>query len=68
GALFAALCMWLTFALLLLSLLGVAKPFYRRVASWRDLVLPGALAMILALVLIVGLSLLNGFQLATLGA
>ncbi|MCL2402979.1 MAG: DUF2085 domain-containing protein [Coriobacteriia bacterium] len=59
GAVIAAICIWITFSLLALVLLGILKPFYRKVENWRNLVIPGALAMILGLLLIAALSLFN---------
>jgi uncharacterized membrane protein len=66
GAVIAAFCIWATFTLLALVLLGVFKPFYRRVEGWRNLLVPGIIAAVLGLLLIMSFSLINAFQLAFL--
>ena len=66
GAAVAALCIWATFTLLALVLLGVFKPFYRKAEGWRNLVIPGIIAAVLGLLLILSFSLINAFQLAFL--
>ena len=59
GAAIAALCIWVTFALLFLVLLGVFKPFYRVVEGWKNLLLPGAIALVLSLLVIMIISVVN---------
>lgn len=61
GAIIAALSIWVTFALLGLIVLGVLKPFYRTAESWRNLLVPGIIALILGLLLVASLSLFNAF-------
>jgi len=66
GAVIAALAIWLTFTLLILTLLGMLKPFYRSVGTWKDLLIPGLIAVIIGLLLILGLAALNEGQIALL--
>ncbi|MCL2680593.1 MAG: DUF2085 domain-containing protein [Coriobacteriia bacterium] len=57
-AVIAALAIWATYAALALVLLGTRRPFYRSIASWRDGLLPLALAAIIGLALILALAFL----------
>jgi len=59
GAVIAALCIWATFSLLFLILLGVFKPFYRKVERGRNLVIPGGIAIILGLLIVIAVSFLQ---------
>jgi len=66
GAVIAALCIWATFALLFLVLLGIFKPFYRRVERGRNLIVPGLIAGVLGLLLILAISFFQVLGIATL--
>lgn len=65
SAIIAALAMWFTFSLLILVVLGVLKPFYRTVEGWRNLIVPGLIASVLGLLLILSFSFLSALVLAT---
>jgi len=58
GAVIAALAIWATYGALALVILGILRPFYRSVETWRNLLLPGLLAAIIGLAVILGIALL----------
>jgi len=59
SALVADLSIWATFALLILMLVGLARPFEGSVSTWRDLTLPLALSAVISLILIMALAILK---------
>jgi uncharacterized membrane protein len=63
-ALLVALCIVATFALLMLVLVGLFRRFERSVATWRDLLWPGALSLTSGLLMIVLIALLKAWLLS----
>ena len=61
----AALAIVATFSLLFLILLGILKPWYRSIDSWRKLIVPGGIATVLGFLLIMSISLLMVSQRVT---
>jgi uncharacterized membrane protein len=67
GAVIAALCIWFTFSLLALVLLGLAKPFYLSIGSARDLLVPGTIALVLGVLMILAFAAFNSWQIQMWG-